>query len=117
MNDFTINKVIYNLFITICLMRSLSGQRIGNTDNNEASLYTCGMSDPPSYVSNCWKWAKPPTVSNLEQVVYTQHGCDNEECEALVCSCDPYCCEMLWDLSCRGYPENRFVAGCSAHYL
>ncbi len=27
-------------------------------------------------------------------------GCDDPGCEAVVCSCDPFCCGVYWDLQC-----------------
>jgi len=43
-------------------------------------------------------------------------GCDSKECESSVCSCDPYCCQVAWDMSCAK-ASNFFVVGCSADLL
>ena len=36
-------------------------------------------------------------------------GCDNEDCENLVCNIDPFCCSGSWDSICAGealeFPE------------
>merc|ERR1712021_70935 len=52
-------------------------------------------------------------------------GCDYTPCQDAVCACDSYCCNVAWDLSCRGYEmhsgdtdeNNFFVDGCSAKML
>ena len=71
----------------------------------------------PSPSSTCWNWNK------IDDVI-KQKGCDNAACENAVCSCDPYCCEQSWDLSCRGYlhdskeiMDNYFIPKCSASIL
>jgi len=70
----------------------------------------------PSY-SNCWKYNEP-NGSNLI-ITENQKGCDHDLCEQEVCACDSYCCEVSWDLSCRGIQveDNYFVEGCSASVL
>merc|ERR1712157_280056 len=86
--------------------------------NNTLAIEQDFQSDciiPPE--SNCWKHSTPISLENYLQVEYNQVGCDNDECKRLVCSCDQYCCETLWDLACRGYPDNRFKPGCSAKLL
>ena len=61
--------------------------------------------------------------SNKRRAVL-QKGCDYKPCEDAVCGCDSYCCEVSWDLSCRGYEKNSsdgnnnaFIEGCSASLL
>mmetsp|Transcript_46067 Transcript_46067/g.55863 ORF Transcript_46067/g.55863 Transcript_46067/m.55863 type:complete len:375 (-) Transcript_46067:196-1320(-) len=36
-------------------------------------------------------------------------GCDNKVCEAIICACDPKCCEQgrNWDAVCAGVDESR----------
>ena len=83
---------------------------------------------PPSN-SNCWNWNKVigTTDGDVTKAVQIgiQKGCDHKKCQNQVCKCDPYCCDVSWDLSCRGYNletssilrDNYFVAGCSASIL
>jgi len=74
---------------------------------------------PPSELapddSTCWQWYDP---NNQNKPLTT--GCDYKPCEDAVCACDSYCCEIAWDLSCRGYSSDRsnyYVEGCSASLL
>lgn len=29
-----------------------------------------------------------------------EQGCDQEQCEDLVCTADPFCCQVVWDMTC-----------------
>ncbi len=42
-------------------------------------------------------------------------GCDDDECCAVVCACDPFCCETEWDEACAGIGFNG--NGCGAELL
>ncbi|MHC5004673.1 MAG: hypothetical protein ACYTJ0_16290, partial [Planctomycetota bacterium] len=41
-------------------------------------------------------------------------GCDDPECEAAVCACDAFCCDVEWDEFCAG---EGFEPGCGAAIL
>jgi hypothetical protein len=41
-------------------------------------------------------------------------GCDDPACEAAVCACDSFCCDVEWDSFCAG---TGFFAGCGAEIL
>jgi len=78
----------------------------------------CVLDEVPDENSTCWNFNAIGQGSPL------QKGCDNEACSEAVCGCDPYCCEMSWDLACRGYDkgldhekDNPFEEGCSAQLL
>lgn len=91
-----------------------------NKTKTKKTKRKCGLKNVtniPKRNSNCWDFTLPIFLNHINEVTYNQKGCDHSECQELVCACDPYCCATLWDLSCRGYPDNRFVPGCSAHYL
>ena len=38
-------------------------------------------------------------------------GCDNAECEAVVCAADPFCCDVAWDGICVGEALELCVGG------
>lgn len=80
---------------------------------------TCATMIPPSKVapndSDCWQWYDPNNNSKPGTP-----GCDYKPCQDAVCACDSYCCDIAWDLSCRGYndgSDNYYVVGCSASLL
>jgi len=66
------------------------------------------------YETNCT--ITIPIDSSCFESSSVYSGCDNKECEFSVCSCDPYCCEVLWDSSCA-QGNNYFVPSCSAELL
>lgn len=80
---------------------------------------TCDVEEwSPPNDSNCWKW------NDMEKGSALQKGCDYQSCQDVVCFCDPYCCQVSWDLSCRGFEmtdsgfyDNPFTPGCSASIL
>lgn len=63
----------------------------------------CLTMEPPSKLaptnSNCFEYNDPNGASKKRK------GCDYKPCENAVCSCDSYCCEVSWDISCRGYMQ------------
>jgi len=83
---------------------------------------SCTADQIPKDKSTCWQW-------NVENIKYDynklQKGCDHKKCQDAVCGCDPYCCNVSWDLSCRGFQatsnndgnDNFYVNGCSASML
>ena len=90
----------------------------------------CETMIPPSYLppdnSTCWQWFTPPESGVLIPGDPTPpKGCDYKPCQDAVCACDDYCCNVAWDLSCRGYEgaqgdnskNNYFVDDCSAKIL
>jgi hypothetical protein len=40
-------------------------------------------------------------------------GCDNAECQAVVCGADPFCCDVAWDGICAGEAADYCVDLCS----
>ena len=96
---------------------------------NKYSTEICNTMIPESPLapddSTCWQWWDAFEDGKLiENPPSVQKGCDYEPCKAAVCACDEYCCNMAWDLSCRGYElepgdesSNFFSAGCSAKNL
>jgi len=94
-------------------------------DNNTM----CSTMIPPSPLapdgSSCWQWWDAFEDGKLiKNPPRLQKGCDYQPCEDAVCDCDSYCCEIAWDLSCRGYElepddgsSNFFSSGCSAKIL
>lgn len=44
-------------------------------------------------------------------------GCDDPECEATVCACDPFCCDNQWDGACATDGSGGGVPGCGAGVL
>jgi len=90
----------------------------------------CETMVPPSFLapddSTCWQWWTPP-VDGIPEADMPEppKGCDYKPCQDAVCACDQYCCNVAWDLSCRGYnvqsgdavENNYFVDGCSAKML
>lgn len=112
------------------------------TNNNNNDNKVCNTmippSNPPLTNSTCWSYFdnNPKSISNTSTAVTTitnnnnetriiiQKGCDYKPCENAVCKCDPYCCNIAWDLSCRGhgyydYNDHYFmdISNCSASYL
>ena len=90
----------------------------------------CPTMIPPSPLppddSTCWQWWTPPSDGVLPPgTPAPPSGCDYQPCQDAVCACDDYCCNVAWDLSCRGYfvdaddgtENNYFVPGCSAKLL
>ena len=57
-----------------------------------------------------------PNSNCFKNSTTTTTGCDDTQCEILVCDCDPYCCSTVWDMSCSGN-NNTFVPNCSAGIL
>jgi hypothetical protein len=41
-------------------------------------------------------------------------GCETTICEAAVCACDPFCCDVVWDDACA---STGFGGGCGAQLL
>jgi hypothetical protein len=41
-------------------------------------------------------------------------GCDDPDCQAAVCACDPFCCDTAWDLACSTDGSAGGVPGCGA---
>jgi len=74
-------------------------------EDSERELQTC-KTLVSSANSNCFQ----------DQKLTGGMGCDDAQCEAAVCSCDPYCCSLLWDSSCSSN-LNFFTPGCSAGQL
>jgi len=78
--------------------------------------------------STCWKWnvvQNNTSMSITKNNLILQKGCDYKLCQDVVCDCDSYCCDVSWDLSCRGVQmslnagnaDNYFSPGCSASIL
>merc|ERR1719296_587017 len=85
-----------------------------------ANCATAGWVPPDD--STCWQWKKQGSSPQVQ--IGDQKGCDFQLCENAVCACDSYCCDVSWDLSCRGFEiedgdlkDNYFVSGCSSHLL
>jgi len=81
---------------------------------------------PPSFLapdtSTCWNWYIPPENKVIPIGADSpQKGCDYQPCRDAVCACDPYCCDVAWDISCRGYEivpgDIDLVNKCSAKIL
>lgn len=91
----------------------------------------CLTMEPPTNLapsnSNCFEYYNPndPTKN-----INKRKGCDYKPCENAVCSCDSYCCDIAWDISCRGYMQElpskkegnknndyHIINGCSAKLL
>ena len=98
--------------------------------NNDICITLKPPSHPPPNDSSCWQWWDPPSDIDLTEVIIPEanKGCDYKPCEKAVCDCDSYCCEVAWDLSCRGFhlngnndssasKDNQFMNGCSASIL
>merc|ERR1719253_1039881 len=90
----------------------------------------CDTMIPPSYLppddSTCWQWWDPPADGVMKpDMPEPPKGCDYSPCQDAVCACDSYCCDVAWDMSCRGYAgaqgdateNNYFVDNCSAKIL
>jgi len=41
-------------------------------------------------------------------------GCDNAICRDAVCSCDPFCCAVVWDDDCAGFGQDENGCGAAA---
>ena len=101
--------------VRLLLLLSLAVNQINSSDTNEKNLRnensverelnTC-VASVSSPDSNCFR----------DQKLTGATGCEDAECEAAVCACDPYCCSVLWDLSCSSN-VNFFTPGCSAGEL
>jgi len=121
----------------ICLISGLTivyGDRVTSykrmVQETVGSGEVCSTMIPPSPLppddSTCWQWWTPPPDGKLPAGSPSPpRGCNYSPCERAVCNCDNYCCDIAWDLSCRGYymssadtlENNYFVPGCSAKLL
>ena len=90
----------------------------------------CETIIPPSFLapedSSCWKWwTTPGDGTPTSGLPDPPKGCNYKPCQDAVCAFDSCCCDVAWDLSCRGYEmqsgdtveNNYFVDGCSAKIL
>jgi len=89
------------------------------------SFGCCNTMIPPSFVpprdSTCWDYYSVPESGIIPLGYKPQKGCDYSPCQNAVCACDDYCCEVIWDISCRGNEgpkeDNALVNSCSAEAL
>jgi len=129
-----------NNFVNGCTAKKLCCEPMGWLNNEYSAEYEweacsnddpncCKTMKPSSYLppddSTCWNWWEPPADGILAGSGKGEppKGCDYTPCERAVCDCDDYCCNVAWDLSCRGYDVdeaddvNYFVSGCAARIL
>ena len=82
-------------------------------DNSECEDIVCDFNDfccNVEWDSNCVGIAvelcgdlcPPPPGSNCCFPHFDNAGCDNSECEGLVCNIDDFCCNEIWDGNCVG---------------
>jgi len=92
--------------LLICLaVKHIQSNEINEREDSERELKTC-QAFVSSANSNCFQ----------DQKLTGGRGCEDAKCEAAVCSCDPYCCSLLWDSSCSSN-MNFFNPGCTAGQL
>lgn len=73
-----------------------------------AASLICPVCSPPPLPDGC---GEPGTIDCCNTAGSTTPGCQNEICCALVCYCDPFCCDVAWDQHCADYPP-WLLSGC-----
>jgi hypothetical protein len=84
-----------------CVTPSTAGDAwytvVGNGNTMTAS--TCNQADYDTRIS-VFCGECPPGLASDCCVAHGGLGCDDPECEAIICDIDPFCCDVAWDSIC-----------------